>query len=257
VLAAFVYTELHVEHPILDLRLLGRPLLALSNSMMAMAFISFGGFLLIVTLYLQELHGYSALQAGLIQGPASLVLGIGLPLASRAYPKFGPRKLLITGFSLSVIPLALFVVLEPDTPWWVVTVLLALRGLPFVFASVAAQTVLFGPIESEMQGMASSIFNTTRQIGISLGVALMVTITTTRGETHLHNALHGAPVTEASEELVRHTAMMGYHDAFFFAAVIMIIPAILSFFVRDRAVTKEMDARLTSGAKQELSAVEA
>ncbi len=257
VLAAFVYTELHVDHPILDLRLLGRRLFATTNTMMAMAFISFGGFLLLVTLYLQELHGYSALQAGLIQGPASLVLGIGLPLASRAYPKFGPRRMLIAGFSLSILPLLSFVLLEPSTPWWVVTMLLALRGLPFVFATVAAQTVLFGPIESEMQGMASSIFNTTRQIGISLGVALMVTISTTRGDTHLRNALHGAPLSQASDELIRHTSMMGYHDAFLFAAIVMVIPAILSFFVRDRTVKVEMDARLASPATQELAAVEA
>ncbi len=246
VLAAFVYTELHVQHPILDLRLLARPLFATANSMMAMAFISFGGFLLLVTLYLQELHGYSALQAGLIQGPASLALGIGLPIASRAYPKVGPRKMMLAGFSLTMIPLLLFVFLEPTSPWWWVTLLLALRGLPFVFATVAAQTVLFGPIESEKQGMASSLFNTTRQIGISLGVALMVTISATRADTHLHDALKGAPLSQATPELLQHTSMMGYHDAFFFAAAIMVIPVLLGLLIRDKAVQGEIDARLTA-----------
>jgi EmrB/QacA subfamily drug resistance transporter len=259
ILAIFVYTELNSRHPILDLRLLGRRLFATANAMMGLAFISFGGFLLLVTLYLQDIHGYSALEAGLIQGPASIALGIGLPFASRYYDRVGPRRMMMAGFGLTVIPLLLFVELEPDSPWWWVTLLLALRGLPFVFASVAAQTVLFGPIESEKQGMASSIFNTSRQIALSLGVALMVTISTSRGSTHLNNALHGRPASEASPDLLERTAMMGYHDAFLVAAVIMVIPFILSFTIRDKTVSDEMEHRLGKKTEEtkDLAAVEA
>ncbi|HEX5368615.1 MAG TPA: MDR family MFS transporter [Dehalococcoidia bacterium] len=246
ILAIFVYNELHSAFPILDLRLFERKLFWNSNLMMSVAFVSFGGFLLIVTLYLQELHGYSALQAGLIQGPASIVLGIGLPFASRYYNKIGPRKMLIGGFSLAVIPLLMFMLMEPNTPWWFVTLLLALRGLPFVFASVACQTILYGPIESEKQGAASSIYNTSRQIAQSLGVALMVTISTTRAATHLTGALHGAPASSASPELVRHTAMMGYHDAFLVAALLMAVPVALSFLINDKHVEGELEAQAAS-----------
>lgn len=257
VLAFFAWTELHTENPILDLRLLDRRLFATANAMMALAFVSFGGFLLLVTLYLQEVHGYSALEAGLIQGPASLALGLGLPVASRAYHRVGPRRMLLGGFGLSIVPLMLFVLLEPSSPWWWVTLLLGLRGLPFVFASVAAQTVLFGPIESEKQGIASSIFNTTRQIAMSLGVALMVTISTSRASDHLHDALGGRPLSDATPDLLRHTQMMGYHEAFFVAAAIMVLPAVLSFLVHDRSVEKEMDERGTTKPAGDLAAAEA
>jgi EmrB/QacA subfamily drug resistance transporter len=248
ILGAFVYTELHSPHPILDLRLFERRLFGTANTMMSLAFVSFGGFLLIVTLYLQELHGYSALQAGLIQGPASLVLGIGLPFASRLYGQIGPRRMLLGGFSLAILPLLFFLLLQPTSPWWLVTLLLALRGLPFVFASVSSQTILYGPIENEKQGAASSIFNTSRQIAMSLGVALMVTISTTRASTHLSNALHGQPVASASPDLVRHTAMMGYHDAFLVSALIMLIPVALSFLINDKQVARELQARAATPA---------
>jgi EmrB/QacA subfamily drug resistance transporter len=258
ILAAFVYVELHSEHPILDLTLLARPLFAKANTMMTLGFVSFGGFLLLVTLYLQDLHGYSALQAGLIQGPASIVLGIGLPFASRYYSRIGPRRMILAGFSLAVVPLLLFDFLNPNSPWWWVTLLLAMRGLPFVFASVASQTVLFGPVESEKQGAASSIYNTSRQVAMSLGVALMVTISTTRGETHLSNALHGAPLSQATPELIRHTAMMGYHDAFFVAAMIMLIPVTLAFTINDKRVSAEMEARMAMRQpSSEMAAAEA
>jgi EmrB/QacA subfamily drug resistance transporter len=256
ILAAFVYIELHAEHPILDLRLFERHLFAISNAMMALAFVSFGGFLLVVTLYLQELHGYSALQAGLIQGPASLVLGLSLPFATRLYGVAGPRRMLIAGFSLALIPLFLFLLIEPDSPWWLVMILLALRGLPFVFASVASQTILYGPIESEKQGPASSIYNTSRQMAQSLGVALMVTVSTSRAADHLHGALGGKPVSSASPDLLRHTAMMGYHDAFLVAAVIMVVPLALSFLINDKRVAKELAARVPGKKPAEALALE-
>ena len=257
ILGIFVYTELHSRYPILDLRLFERKLFATSNLMMSMAFVSFGGFLLIVTLYLQDLHGYTALQAGLIQGPASIVLGIGLPFASRFYNKIGPRKMLIGGFSLALVPLLMFLMLTPTSPWWLVTLLLALRGLPFVFASVASQTILYGPIESEKQGAASSIFNTSRQIAMSLGVALMVTISTTRASSHLTNALHGQPVSSASADLLRHTAMMGFHDAFLVSALLMLIPVGLSFLINDKRVEGELQARAAPGHGEVVAMAEA
>ncbi len=243
ILGAFVYTELRSPHPILDLRLFNRQLFATSNAMMCLAFVSFGGFLLVVTLYLQELHGYTALQAGLIQGPASLVLGLALPFASRLYGKMGPRKMLIGGFSLALVPLFLFLFMEPTTPWWLIVLLLALRGLPFVFASVASQTILYGPIESEKQGAASSIYNTSRQMALSLGVALMVTISTSRAGSHLHDAVSSQHVSQPTPAMVQHAAMMGYHDAFFVGAMIMLIPLALSFLINDKRVAGELEVR--------------
>ena len=59
-----------------------------------------------------------------------------------------------------------------------------IRGLPFAFGVVAAQTILFGPLESSKQGPASSIYNTLRQVAASFGVALIITIAISR--THVH-----------------------------------------------------------------------
>ena len=68
--------------------------------MMMPAFAAFGGFILLLTLFLQELQGYSPLQAGLIQAPSTLGTAISLPLASRHLPALGPRRMMIVGFLL-------------------------------------------------------------------------------------------------------------------------------------------------------------
>jgi predicted MFS family arabinose efflux permease len=154
--AAFVAIELTTRYPILDLRLFKRWLFASGNMMMMPAFAAFGGFILILTLFLQTLQGYSPLEAGLIQAPSSVGTAIALPLASRIYPTVGPRRMMIFGFGFAALTILPFAFVEIDTPVWVIVFLLVLRGLPFAFAVVASQTLLFGPIESEKQGSASA-----------------------------------------------------------------------------------------------------
>ena len=75
----------------------------------------------------------------------------------------------------------------------IIVVLLLIRGLPFAFAVVAAQTIVYGPLESEKQGPASSIYNTLRQVAASFGVALIITILLDRTSSHMRGAAAGRP----------------------------------------------------------------
>jgi EmrB/QacA subfamily drug resistance transporter len=237
-LGLFAVIELTVDQPILDLHLLRRWFFAAGNLMMMPAFGAFTGFILIFTLYLQELRGYSPLEAGLIQGPSAIGTAISLPLASRIYGRVGPRKMLLGGFSLAALSLLPFMLLDVDTPIWVMVILLLFRGLPFAFAVVAAQTLLFGPIESSKQGPASSIYNTLRQIAASFGVALIITILIDRTRSHGGDAAPG-PLTAASA----HASVLGYHDAFFACFVLFLIPLAVAFFIDDRKADEAMVRR--------------
>jgi EmrB/QacA subfamily drug resistance transporter len=237
--AVFTWIELHVENPILDLRLLKRWFFATSNLMMMPAFGAFGGFLLILTLFLQELRGYTPLEAGLIQGPSAVGTAISLPLASRMYARVGPRRMLIGGFVLASLTILPFITLDLDTPVWVIVVLLLIRGLPFAFAVVAAQTLLFGPIESEKQGPASSIYNTLRQVAASFGVALIITVLIDRTDAHMGAASPGSAAA-------RHAAVLGYHDAFFACFLLFVIPLAIALFINDRKAEEALSARTAS-----------
>jgi MFS family permease len=227
-MALFVLIELKVKFPILDLSLFKRWLFTSGNLMMMPAFGAFGGFILLLTLFLQELQGYSPLQAGLIQAPSTIGTAISLPLASRLYPRVGPRRMMIGGFLMSALMMLPFLTLRLDTPWWWVTFLLVLRGLPFAFGVVAAQTIIYGPLESSKQGPASSIYNTLRQVAASFGVALIVTISINR--THFHGSTPAA-------------AVMGYHDAFFVAFLFLLIPFFLAFTIDDKKAEETLRKR--------------
>ncbi len=241
--AAFTVVELRVANPILDLRLFKRWLFTSGNLMMAPAFAAFGGFLLILTLFLQELQGYSPLQAGLIQAPSSLGTAISLPLASRLYPTMGPRKMLMFGFFAAGLTILPFMTLQLDTPVWVTIIFLFFRGIPFAFAAVASQTIIYGPLESEKQGPASSIYNTLRQVAASFGVALIVTITISRTRAHESAAVASQHLSAPTAAIAKHAAVMGYHEAFLAVALMLGLPFVLAFFIDDRQASANMRRR--------------
>lgn len=243
VLAAFAVVELRVANPILDLRLFKRWLFTSGNLMMAPAFGAFGGFILILTLFLQELHGYSPLQAGLIQAPGALGTAISLPLASRLYPTMGPRRMLMIGFFFAGATILPFMTLQLDTPVWVTIIFLFFRGMPFAFAAVASQTIIYGPLESSKQGPASSIYNTLRQASASFGVALIVTITISRTRVHEHATLASQHLTVPTADISRHAAVLGYHEAFLAVALLLGVPFLLAFFIDDKEAADTLRRR--------------
>jgi EmrB/QacA subfamily drug resistance transporter len=244
--AVFVAIELTVKYPILDLRLFKRWLFASGNLMMMPAFGAFGGFGLLLTLFLQDLRGYHPLHAGLLQAPSSIGTAISLPLASWIYPKVGPKRMMLFGFGFAALTMLPFYFVGLETPVWVIVALLVVRGLPFAFAAVASQTLLFGPIESEKQGPASSIYSTLRQAASSFGVALIITISLSRTRTHEASAVASQHLTGPTADITRHAAVSGYHDAYLAVFVLMALPFLLAFFINDAKAAESLRRRMVS-----------
>ena len=230
---AFIFQELRAHPPMIDLSLFKRPLFTLGNAMIMPAFGVFSGFIFILTLYLQELQGRSPLAAGLIQAPSAIGTAISLPIAARIYRRVGPRRMMIAGFSGGVLTMLPFAFFRADTPAWVIVFFLTIRGLPFAFAMVAAQTIIFGPIENDKQGPCSSAYNTLRQVAASFGVALIATVAISR--THFY-AGGGA--------VAQHAAELGYRDAFIGCVLLMTLPLFLVWFINDKRAESEMSRRL-------------
>jgi EmrB/QacA subfamily drug resistance transporter len=240
----FVFQELRVKAPIIDVRLFKRPLFVQGNLIMLPAFAMFTGFLFILTLYLQELQGWTPLQAGLITAPASLGAAISLPLASHFYLRIGPKKMLVGGTIFAALTVLPFGFLTAATPLAIIIPLLFLRRLPFSFASVAAQTIIYGPLESSKQGAASSAYNTIRQVAASFGVALIATIQVSQFHSHVNSAVAGQGLSAPTDAIIRNASQAGYQEAFLVCTAIMIIPIIVALFVNNRHAVESMEARV-------------
>lgn len=238
-LAAFCLWELRADPPLLDLRLFKSSLFTFGNIGVVFSFCAFSGFLFLLVLYLQELQGHDPLHAGLIQMPSAFGTVISLPAASRLYPRVGPRRLMLIGFGLGVLVLLPFVFVDQNTSAPVIILLLTLRGLPFGFGMVAAQTIIYGPLPSDKQGAASSIYNTMRQMFASFGVALAATVLVSRTSAYIHAGKN--PVT---------ASVLAYHEAFLVTATILVLACISGLFVSDKKARELMRRRVAARAAE-------
>lgn len=245
-MAAFVVVELRVAHPILDLRLFQQALFSNGNAMLAFSFASVSGIIFLLPLFLQEQQGLSPLRSGLIQAPGAFGTALLLPIASRLYVRIGPRRMLLFGFFLSAVILAGFLFVDTSTPAWYFIILMALRGAPFSFAMVAAQTIIYGPLPSEKQGRASSIYNTGRQLAASFGVAIVATVLINRSAVHLQDALRRLHLSRPTPAMASHAVVLGYHDAYLVCLAFMLVPAVLAWFVNDQQAEETLRRRVVA-----------
>jgi EmrB/QacA subfamily drug resistance transporter len=198
----------------------------------------FGGFFLL-TLYMQQVLGYSALEAGLA---FLATAGTTIPAAAISQAlvtRIGVKPVMTTGLFLLAFAYLWYTQLPVDGTFWThlfVPYLASGFGLAFVFIplSLSALTV----VEDRISGISSGLLNTSQQIGGALGVAIMATIATTHSETLLKD---GRSQAEAFTS--------GYNWAFWVPAGFMLLGAVITIVVlRNRDVPTQEHAAVAEPA---------
>jgi EmrB/QacA subfamily drug resistance transporter len=180
-LVAFVVTELRARHPIMPLGIFRNRNVASANAVSLLVGASLFSMFYFISLYLQQVLGDTALEAGLSYLPLALAIIFSAGGASQLVNKVGPKLVLITGLVLVAIGLVLFSRVSADgsfaadvlAPSIIVAV-----GLGFAFVPIMI-TAVAGVGESEA-GMASGLINTAQQVGGALGLAILSTVATSR-----------------------------------------------------------------------------
>jgi hypothetical protein len=116
-LTAFIFTERRVPEPLLEPRFFRSPPFSGAAVIAELAFIVLAGFLFVVTLYLQQVHGDSPLRAGLSLLPATIVMAAAAPVAGHLTARGGPRVSLVTSGILIAAGSAVLLGLAPGTPY--------------------------------------------------------------------------------------------------------------------------------------------
>lgn len=172
-LAALLLAEPRRAEPLLDLRFFrsapfsGATLIAIS------AFAAVGGFLFLNTLYLQDELGYSALHAGLLTLPLAAVTVVAAPLSGRIIGLRGPRLPLLAAGLCMTAGAAMLTGLTAHTPagWLLASYVIFGAGFGLVNAPITNTAVSGMP--TTQAGVAAAIASTSRQVGQSLGVAVV------------------------------------------------------------------------------------
>jgi predicted MFS family arabinose efflux permease len=177
----FVLIERRHEDPLIPLRIFTNRSVAASNATLLVVVAALFGMFFFCTLYLQQVLGYNALKTGIAYLPLSLSLILASGLASKLVDRFTPKPILTTGLLVATGGFALLarVTGHGDYASHVLPAMLVLGvgfGLVFVPITIAATT---GVAEGD-SGLASGLVNTTQQVGGSLGLAILSSVSTSR-----------------------------------------------------------------------------
>ena len=188
----FITRELTAQNPLLDLRLLADHNFGMSNIVMFVFSMGMFGSTFLLPLYLQNSMGYTALQSGAVFLPVGIIQGAVAPLSGLFSDKVNPKLPILTGVALLVFSFYLNSDLSFLTEHAYVMTSLYIRGFAMGLIFTPLSTISLLTIPREKMAQASGIMNTIRQIGGSLGVALLTTLLTSR--VNYHAQMYGGTI---------------------------------------------------------------
>jgi len=220
-LIAFVVVEKSSSQPLLPGRMLRLRSVVAGNSVAALVSVVMIGAVFFNSLYLQEILGYSPIQAGLAWLPQTVLIMVVSNIGARIATKLGARTLIALGTLVLGAGMLLFLRTAPASDY--VTVLIPAMlvtgvgvGLAFVSVTMAATA----GVPDRDQGIASGLIGTAQQVGMAVGLAILVNI--------------AGSVTRVSLAQGAGAVIAGYHQAFAIAAAISIVAAIVALIVIKR-----------------------
>nr|AIA14533.1 Major Facilitator Superfamily [uncultured bacterium] len=146
---------------------------------------------------MQNVHGYSPVQAGVRLLPLSISMMVGSPLGGVLTEKFGPRPPLVAGLALLGAALLLMTGLEPDSGYGALWPPLLMVGLGLGFVITASAEAIVGNAPVDDAGVASGLQSTAIQVGGVMGTAILGSILSSQVGTVLYEKLTNAGVPDA------------------------------------------------------------
>ena len=219
-LVVFVQLERHRRAPMLDLTLFrNRTYVGANLAMLLVALAMFGVFFF-VSLYMQNVLGYSAVQAGAAFLPMTVLIIVIAPLSGRLSDRWGSRWLMAGGMVLLAIQLTYFSQLPTDATFWRLLPALVIGGFGMSMTMTPSSAAAMRAVPVEKAGVGSAVLNACRQVGGSTGIALMGAI--------MASQLATPPTTESF--------MRGFERALLVAAAIALVgAAVAAWLVRPHA----------------------
>ncbi len=175
--ALFIARERSATHPLLDVSVFRNMRVTAATSAIFIAFFSLFGFTFLITQYFQFVRGYDPLESGLHTLPFAIGAGITAPIAARLALRFGPRRVIPVGLLFMGVAQIWASTFEVDTAYVgsvMASMVLMASGLSLV-TSPASESVM-GSLPREMAGVGSAINDTGREVGGTLGVAIIGSI---------------------------------------------------------------------------------
>jgi MFS transporter, DHA2 family, methylenomycin A resistance protein len=212
-LAAFLAIEARGSHPMLPLGLFTNRVFAVAN--LASFALGFGAYSLFtyLSLYLQEVQGYSAISAGLRYLPLCGAIAVMNVCAGRLTGRVGPRLAMTVGYTVTGGALLALVVLDPGTSYLVTAGVFLAYGIGMGLSITPTTAAAMGSVRRERSGIASGTVNATRQAGNTLGIAILGSVIASTAVGRLRHSLALRRVPGALARRVASAAVANHGSA--------------------------------------------
>ncbi|MGH3652333.1 MDR family MFS transporter [Glutamicibacter sp.] len=177
-LLAFVFLQLNLQKEdkaLLDLRPLNYKDFTLSLVLMMFSMISLFGVIILLPMFFTNVLGIETLTTGLIMLPGGLLMGVLAPLVGKLYDKVGARPLIVPGALVLLVSLLGYaMILDADTPIWLLVVMHLVMSLGLAFIFTPAFTTALNPLPHSLHSHGSALLSTLQQLAGAMGTALLV-----------------------------------------------------------------------------------
>jgi EmrB/QacA subfamily drug resistance transporter len=207
ILAAFVGWQLRRPDPMLDVRLFRNPRFTAASGAIALAFFGLFGFIFLITQYFQVVLSYDPLRAGVATLPFAVVTGLLSPAAIALMKRAGTKAVVTTGLALMSSGFVVAAGTSVDSAYWgrIITAMVLIAAGLALTASPATEAIM-GALPPGKAGVGSAVNDTTRELGGTLGVAIVGSVMSSAYSSHVLAALTkiGAPaaLTSAAQQSV-------------------------------------------------------
>jgi EmrB/QacA subfamily drug resistance transporter len=200
-LAAFVGWQLRIPQPMLDVRLFRNMRFTAASGAIALAFFGLFGFIFLITQYFQLVRDYDPLRAGVATLPFAVVTGAVSPIAIAVMKRVGTKVTVALGLTLMSAGFVVAASTAVDSAYWgriILAMILMAAGLGLT--SSPATEAIMGALPLGKAGVGSAVNDTTREIGGTLGVAIVGSVLSSAYGSHLGTALArlGVPAPAAA-----------------------------------------------------------
>ncbi|UOE74895.1 DHA2 family efflux MFS transporter permease subunit [Parageobacillus thermoglucosidasius] len=256
-LILFTWRSLTVENPILNFRVFKYNVFTLSTIIGCVINMALFAAMVLLPVYLQNLRGFTPLDAGLLLLPGAIVMAIMSPIAGWIFDRIGARMLAIVGLVITVVTTWEFSKLTMDTPYSHILMLYIFRMFGMSMLGMPIMTEGLNALPRHLYSHGTAMANTLRQVAASLGTAFLVTVMSNRSKFHAESYRNvmtennpffadivaqlkqAIPSDEAIAQLLygivqQRSAIEGINDAFFVATGLAFLALILSFFLKGK-----------------------
>lgn len=220
-LSLFVLRQVRLPVPILQVRVLTVPVFALASMIAILSFSLLIALETILPMYVQNAQQKSAFYGGMVVMPGALTLAVMSLLAGRLFDKYGGRTISILGFALLIISTISFAaLLKTDTPFALTAGLFMIAMASTALINMPLMTAGINALPDELIPHGTSVFNTIRQFGGTLGLTFIISFITR---------------AEAGSATINPDAYLkGVKTAFIVSTVLALIGLFLSFLMKRR-----------------------